>query len=45
MNGEMTRKDFMTGAAGLAGIIAAGAAPSLYAAGANERIRVARQST
>ena len=38
---DMTRRDFAKGAAGMAGIIAAGAAPSLYAAGANERIRVA----
>lgn len=38
---EMTRREFAKGAAGLAGIIATGAAPSLYAAGANERVRVA----
>ena len=38
---EMTRREFAKGAAGLAGIIAAGAAPSLYAAGANNRVRVA----
>ena len=37
----MTRREFCKGSAGLAGIIAAGAAPSLYAAGANERVRVA----
>ena len=35
----MTRREFCKGSAGLAGIIAAGAAPSLYAAGANERGR------
>ena len=38
---ETTRREFVKGAAGMAGIIAAGAAPSLYAAGANDRIRVA----
>ena len=38
---ETTRRDFVKGAAGLAGIVAAGYGPSLYAAGANERIRVA----
>ena len=39
---NMTRRDFCKGAsAGIAGIIASGAAPSLYAAGANEKIRVA----
>ena len=39
---SMTRREFCkTSAAGMAGIIAAGAAPSLYAAGANDRIRVA----
>ena len=38
---DTTRREFVKGAAGMAGIIAAGAAPSLYAAGANERIRVA----
>jgi len=37
-----TRRDFCrTSFAGMAGIIAAGAAPSLYAAGANDRVRVA----
>lgn len=36
-----TRREFVKGAAGLAGIIAAGYGPSLYAAGANNRIRVA----
>ena len=43
MNGsETTRRDFCKGAAaGIAGILAAGAAPSLYAAGANSKIRVA----
>ena len=35
------RREFCKGAAGLAGIIAAGYGPSLYAAGANEKIRVA----
>ena len=38
---ETTRREFVKGAAGMAGIIAAGYAPSLYAAGANDRIRVA----
>ena len=38
---DMSRRDFCRGSAGLAGILAAGAAPSLYAAGANERVRVA----
>ena len=38
---DITRREFCKTTAGLAGIIAAGAAPSLYAAGANERIRVA----
>ena len=38
---DMTRRDFCKGSAGLAGIIAAGAAPSLYALGANDRVRVA----
>ena len=38
---ETTRREFCKTTAGLAGIIAAGAAPSLYAAGANDRIRVA----
>ena len=38
---NMSRRDFCRGSAGLAGILAAGAAPSLYAAGANERVRVA----
>ena len=39
---ETTRREFCkTTAAGMAGIIAAGAAPSLYAAGANDRVRVA----
>ena len=37
-----TRRDFCkTSFAGMAGILAAGAAPSLYAAGANSRVRVA----
>ena len=38
---KTTRREFVKGAAGMAGIIASGAAPSLYAAGANDRIRVA----
>ena len=39
---NISRRDFCkTTAAGMAGILAAGVAPSLYAAGANERIRVA----
>ena len=39
---DISRRDFCkTTAAGMAGILAAGVAPSLYAAGANERIRVA----
>lgn len=38
---RIDRREFCTGAAGLAGIIAAGCGPSLYAAGANEKIRVA----
>ena len=38
---DMTRREFCKGSAGLAGILAAGAAPSLYAAGANSRINVA----
>ena len=39
---DMTRRDFCkTSAAGMAGILAAGVAPSLYAAGANDRVRVA----
>ena len=39
---SMTRREFCkTSAAGMAGILAAGVAPSLYAAGANDRIRVA----
>ncbi len=41
MNTDMNRRDFCRGAAGLAGIIAAGYGPSLYAAGANDRVRVA----
>ena len=37
-----TRRDFCkTSAAGIAGIVAAGVAPSLYAVGANDRVRVA----
>ena len=38
---SMTRREFCKTSAGLAGIIAAGAAPSLYAAGANNKVRVA----
>ena len=38
---NMTRREFCKNTAGLAGILAAGAAPSLYAAGANDRVRVA----
>ena len=38
---ETTRREFVKGAAGMAGILALGQAPSLYAVGANERIRVA----
>ena len=38
---DITRREFCRTSAGLVGIIAAGAAPSLYAAGANERVRVA----
>ena len=39
---NMTRREFCkTSATGMAGILAAGIAPSLYAVGANDRIRVA----
>ena len=38
---NMDRREFVKGAAGMAGILAAGYAPSLYAAGANDRVRVA----
>ena len=38
---ETTRRDFVKGAAGMAGILAAGYGPSLFAAGANARVRVA----
>ena len=38
---KVDRREFCKGAAGLAGIVAAGYGPSLYAAGANERVRVA----
>ena len=38
---NMSRRDFCKGTAGLAGILAAGAAPSLHAVGANDRVRVA----
>ena len=38
---KIDRREFCKGAAGLAGIIAAGYGPSLYAAGANNKIRVA----
>ena len=39
---KISRRDFCkSSAAGISGIIASSVAPSLYAAGANERIRVA----
>ena len=38
---NINRREFVKGAAGMAGIIAAGYGPSLYAAGANDRVRVA----
>jgi len=38
---SIDRREFIKGASGLAGIFAAGYGPSLYAAGANARIRVA----
>ena len=38
---SISRRTFMKTSAGTAGIIAAGCAPSLYAVGANDRIRVA----
>ena len=38
---DITRRNFVKGTAGLAGILASGMGPSLYAAGANERVRVA----
>ena len=38
---DMNRREFVKGAAGMAGILAAGYGPSLYAAGANARVRVA----
>ena len=38
---NIDRREFCKGAAGLAGVIAAGYGPSLFAAGANEKIRVA----
>ena len=38
---NIDRREFVKGSAGLAGIIAAGYGPSLYAAGANSKIRVA----
>jgi len=42
MEMDMSRRDFCRGtAAGMAGILASGVAPSLYALGANDRIRVA----
>ena len=41
MTTDMTRREFCKQTAGLAGILVAGAAPSLYAAGANDRVRVA----
>ena len=41
MKQDVSRREFMKGAAGLAGVIAAGYSPSLYAVGANNRVRVA----
>ncbi|MBQ4199982.1 MAG: Gfo/Idh/MocA family oxidoreductase [Kiritimatiellae bacterium] len=41
MKQDVSRREFMKGAAGLAGVIAAGRSPSLYAAGANDKVRVA----
>ena len=41
MKQDVSRREFMKGAAGLAGVIAAGYSPSLYAVGANDRVRVA----
>lgn len=41
MSINIDRREFMKGAAGMAGILAAGQAPSLYAAGANNKVRVA----
>ncbi|MBR2065907.1 MAG: Gfo/Idh/MocA family oxidoreductase, partial [Kiritimatiellae bacterium] len=38
---KIDRREFCKGAAGLAGIIAAGYGPSLYAAGTNAKVRVA----
>ena len=38
---DIDRREFVKGAAGMAGILAAGCGPSLYAAGANECVRVA----
>ena len=38
---DVDRREFVKDAAGMAGILAAGYGPSLYAAGANERVRVA----
>ncbi len=38
---KISRREFVKSASGLAGIIAAGYAPSLYALGANDRVRVA----
>ena len=38
---NIDRREFVKGAAGIAGIVAAGYGPSLYAAGANSKIRVA----
>jgi len=41
MGTNLSRRDFCKQTAGLAGILAAGTAPSLYAFGANDRVRVA----
>ncbi len=38
---SISRRDFVKSTAGTAGILAAGYAPSLYAVGANDRVRVA----
>ena len=41
MKQDVSRREFVKGAAGIAGVIAAGHSPSLYAVGANDRVRVA----
>ncbi len=41
MKQDVSRREFVKGTAGLAGVIAAGYSPSLYAVGANDRVRVA----